>query len=169
VHVIKLDLVRLIVVFIESQCFRHINQLVANVFHISINVYEYCVTKCDLIWHQITLNLASDPNCNDDTSTIEIRTCWEQAATKVLRVQRRHFNEVVIYMIWNKWKERRNRRIFQDTAMDAQQVALKAMDLDKQCLAEKVYITPNYLGLDYFTPWTIKPDILPPELSKPVK
>jgi hypothetical protein len=39
VHVIKLALVILIVVFIKSQCFPHIRQLVYE--------YCYCPTKCD--------------------------------------------------------------------------------------------------------------------------
>jgi hypothetical protein len=61
------------------------------------------------------------------TQLTEIRTWWEQAATKVPRERRRHFNGVVIYTMWNIWKER-NRRIFQDTVMDARQVALKAKE-----------------------------------------
>jgi len=34
---------------------------------------------------------------------------------------------------------------------------------------EKAYITPKLSRVEYFTPQTIKPNILPPELSKPVK
>ena len=34
---------------------------------------------------------------------------------------------------------------------------------------EEVYITPKLSRVEYFIPQTIKPDILPPELSKPVK
>ena len=61
------------------------------------------------------------------TQPIEITTWWEQTATKVPRERRRQFNGVVIYTMWNIWKET-NRRIFQDAAMDARQVALKAKE-----------------------------------------
>ena len=61
------------------------------------------------------------------TQPTEIRTWWEQAATKVPKERRRHFNGVVIYTMWNIWKER-NGRIFQVAAMDDRQVALKAKE-----------------------------------------
>ena len=48
-------------------------------------------------------------------------------AATVPRQRWRHFNGVAIYTMWNIWKET-NRRIFQDAAMDARQVALKAKE-----------------------------------------
>lgn len=65
----------------------------------------------------------------------EISAWWEEAAPKVSRERRRHFNGMVIYTMWNIWKER-NRRIFQGMAMDARQVALKAKeDIDMRSRA----------------------------------
>jgi hypothetical protein len=60
----RLALVRLIMVFIESQRFTHIRQLVYE--------YCYCPTKCDLIWHQ--------------TQPTEIRTWWDQAGLRVIKL-----------------------------------------------------------------------------------
>ena len=40
-----------------------------------------------------------------------IRAWWEQGAANITRQRRRHFNGVIIYTMWNIWKEI-NRRIF---------------------------------------------------------
>lgn len=42
--------------------------------------------------------------------------------SKVPKQERRRFNGVVIYIVWNLWKER-NRRIFENVHKTAQQVA----------------------------------------------
>jgi len=54
------------------------------------------------------------------------RTCfanwWEEAASKVPKQDRRQFNGIIIYIVWNLWKER-NRRIFNNAQKTGQQVA----------------------------------------------
>jgi len=56
-----------------------------------------------------------------------IRAWWEQGAANIPRQRCRHFNGVVIYTMWNIWKER-NRRIFQNLVMDVRQVASKTKE-----------------------------------------
>jgi hypothetical protein len=51
-----------------------------------------------------------------------IGTWWEEIASKVPKQERRRFNGVFIYIVWNLWKER-NRRIFENVHKMAQQVA----------------------------------------------
>ena len=75
-----------------------------------------------LAWKHFDTNLI-----RPQTQPTEIRTWWEQVAATVPRQRRRHFNGVAIYTMWNIWKER-NRRIFQNVAMDARQVAFKAKE-----------------------------------------
>jgi len=50
------------------------------------------------------------------------KTEIQYTAARIPRQRRRHFNGVVIYIIWNIWKER-NRRIFDNSSLDANQVA----------------------------------------------
>jgi hypothetical protein len=52
---------------------------------------------------------------------------WEESHAKILKSERRRFNGVVIYTIWNIWKER-NRRIFIGTFETATQVAPRAKE-----------------------------------------
>jgi hypothetical protein len=52
---------------------------------------------------------------------------WEEEASKVPKQDRKRFNGILIYIVWNMWKER-NRRIFESTHMTAQQVALLAKE-----------------------------------------
>jgi hypothetical protein len=47
---------------------------------------------------------------------------WEQAARKIQKQDHRWFNGMVIYIMWNLWKEM-NRRIFENMHKAAQQVA----------------------------------------------
>ncbi|RCV07308.1 hypothetical protein SETIT_1G233500v2 [Setaria italica] len=47
---------------------------------------------------------------------------WEKAARSVPKDKKRHFNGLIIYTMWNIWKER-NRRIFDQKFLTAQQVA----------------------------------------------
>ena len=51
-----------------------------------------------------------------------ISVWWEEAAKTVQKNQRRDFNGLVIYIMWNLWKER-NRRIFENKLQSVQQVA----------------------------------------------
>jgi len=55
----------------------------------------------------------------DPTSIVE---WWEQAASKIQKQDRKRFNGIVIYIMWNLWKER-NRNIFENVHKTAQQVA----------------------------------------------
>ena len=55
-----------------------------------------------------------DPAC--------IAEWWEDAASKIPKQERKCFNGVLIYIVWNLWKER-NRRIFENEFKTAQQVA----------------------------------------------
>jgi hypothetical protein len=52
---------------------------------------------------------------------------WEEEASKVPKQDRKRFNGILIYIVWNLWKER-NRRIFENTHMTAQQVASLAKE-----------------------------------------
>ena len=47
---------------------------------------------------------------------------WEDAASKIPKQEHRRFNGVLIYIVWNLWKER-NMRIFENEFKTAQQVA----------------------------------------------
>ena len=47
---------------------------------------------------------------------------WEDATIKIPKQERRRFNGVLIYIVWNLWKER-NMRIFENEFKTAQQVA----------------------------------------------
>jgi hypothetical protein len=52
---------------------------------------------------------------------------WWEEASKVPKQDRKRFNGILIYIVWNLWKER-NRRIFENTHMTAQQVASLAKE-----------------------------------------
>jgi hypothetical protein len=56
-----------------------------------------------------------------------LATWWEHTTDKVPKQERRCFNGVCIYIVWNLWNER-NRRIFQNVHMRAQQVASMTKD-----------------------------------------
>jgi hypothetical protein len=63
---------------------------------------------------------------------------WEEEASKVPKQDRKRFNGILIYIVWNLWKER-NRRIFENTHMTAQQVAsLAKEDIMQRCRAMNV-------------------------------
>jgi hypothetical protein len=74
-----------------------------------------------------TLNANKYINKRLRVQSSNIRAWWEEEAAKIPRQRRRHFNGVVIYTMWNIWKER-NIRIFQNLVMDAQQVASKTKE-----------------------------------------
>ena len=52
---------------------------------------------------------------------------WEETQAKIPKSDRRRFNGVVVYTLWNIWKER-NRRIFTNTLETAAQVASRAKE-----------------------------------------
>ena len=56
-----------------------------------------------------------------------LKSWWEEAATKIAKQERRRFNGMVIYTLWNIWKER-NRRIFNNAHESALQVALRVKE-----------------------------------------
>jgi hypothetical protein len=56
-----------------------------------------------------------------------LKSWWEEAATKIAKQEKRRFNGMVIYMLWNIWKER-NRRIFDNAHESAMQVALRVKE-----------------------------------------
>ena len=71
-----------------------------------------------------------------DVDPSKINSWWEEAAQKVPKDQRRRFNGMVIYVLWNLWKER-NRRIFENRFQTAKQVAPRAkeeIDMRKRVL-----------------------------------
>jgi hypothetical protein len=47
---------------------------------------------------------------------------WEETASKVPKQDRRRFNGILIYIVWNLWKKR-NMRIFENEYKTVQQVA----------------------------------------------
>ena len=55
-----------------------------------------------------------------------LKSWWDGAAAKIAKEKRR-FNGMVIYTLWNIWKER-NRRIFNNTHESAMQVALRVKE-----------------------------------------
>jgi hypothetical protein len=65
----------------------------------------------------------------DPTSIAE---WWEQTASKIQKRDRRRFNNIVIYIMWNLWKEG-NGRIFENMHKTAQQVA----SLTKEDIAQR--------------------------------
>jgi len=68
-----------------------------------------------LSWENFTVQLSQqDSTC--------IAKWWEEAASKVPKQDHRRFNGVLIYIVWNLWKER-NRRIFENGYRTVQQVA----------------------------------------------
>jgi len=52
---------------------------------------------------------------------------WEEEASKVPKQERKRFNGILIYIVWNLWKER-NRMIFENAHMTAQQVTSLAKE-----------------------------------------
>ncbi|KAG0515570.1 hypothetical protein BDA96_10G289700 [Sorghum bicolor] len=54
---------------------------------------------------------------------------WGEEASKVPKQECKWFNGILIYIVWNLWKER-NRRIFGNAHMTAQQVASVMAEVD---------------------------------------
>ena len=61
------------------------------------------------------------------TSFNSINDWWEAVNKLVPKESRRSFNGMAIYIMWNVWKER-NRRIFEQKYLSAQQVASKTKE-----------------------------------------
>jgi len=73
-----------------------------------------------LSWENFDVQLPQqDPQC--------LATWWEDVASKVPKQERRTFNGVLIYVVWNLWKER-NRRIFKNEHKTSEQVAYLAKE-----------------------------------------
>ena len=71
-----------------------------------------------LSWENFDVQLPQqDPQC--------LATWWEYVASKVPKQERRTFNGVLIYVVWNLWKER-NRRIFENEHKTSEQVTYLA-------------------------------------------
>ena len=58
---------------------------------------------------------------------LHLKSWWEEAATKIAKQEKQRFNGMVIYTLWNIWKER-NRRIFNNAHESAMQVALRVKE-----------------------------------------
>jgi len=52
---------------------------------------------------------------------------WEEVQSKITKDNRKRFNGLVIYTVWNIWKER-NRRIFTNTHEMAMRVASRTKE-----------------------------------------
>ena len=75
-----------------------------------------------LVWEDFDTQLSNtqpEPMCIDDW--------WDKAVQKVPIPMKRQFNGVVIYTIWNIWKER-NRQIFKNTSESPMQVASRVRE-----------------------------------------
>ena len=70
-----------------------------------------------LVWEDFDTQIA-----NTQPEPMHIDDWWDKATQKVPKLL-----NVLIYTIWNIWKER-NRRIFQNSSMDARQVASRAKE-----------------------------------------
>jgi hypothetical protein len=53
---------------------------------------------------------------------VHLISWWEKAETKITKGERKRFNGLVIFTLWNLWKKR-NRRIFNNAHESAMQVA----------------------------------------------
>jgi hypothetical protein len=77
------------------------------------------------VWHQILvwegLSLLAQAN---PTHFSSIKDWWEATSSPLLKNQKRDFNDLMIYTMWNICKER-NRRIFENNALTPIQLALK--------------------------------------------
>ena len=73
-----------------------------------------------LSWENFRVHLPQqDPTC--------MANWWEEEASKVPKQERKRFNGILIYIVWNLWKER-NRTIFENAHMTAQQVTSLAKE-----------------------------------------
>jgi hypothetical protein len=59
--------------------------------------------------------------------TGSIHSYWRKCRIKFSNRQRKNFDGIIIYFWWNIWKER-NRRAFQQTSLQANQVASLCKD-----------------------------------------
>jgi hypothetical protein len=91
----------------------------------------YIVLFARAVWRQI---LAWEgvilPTQSDLASATNIQECWEAVTPPLPKNQKRAFNGIVIYTMWNLWKER-NRRIFESVAIPLAQVALRIKDVSQ--------------------------------------
>jgi hypothetical protein len=89
-----------------------------------------------LTWEHFNVQLIQH-----DVDPSEIISWWEAAAQKVPKYQRRRFNGMIIYILWNLWKER-NCRIFENRFQTAEQVASRAKENIE--MRKRALTTPGY-------------------------
>jgi hypothetical protein len=58
---------------------------------------------------------------------VHLSSWWEEAKTKITKGERKRFNGMLIFTLWNVWKER-NRRIFNNAYESAMQVASRVKE-----------------------------------------
>ncbi|KAJ1276395.1 hypothetical protein BS78_05G211800 [Paspalum vaginatum] len=63
----------------------------------------------------------------DPARSPNIMDWWEPAFSSLPKSPKRDFNGIVIYTLWNIWKER-NRRIFENSALTPLQIALRTKE-----------------------------------------
>ncbi|KAJ1259251.1 hypothetical protein BS78_10G139800 [Paspalum vaginatum] len=90
-----------------------------------------------LAWVNFSLPQQIDPN-----SIPNIREWWEKSETLFPKDRRRVFNGVVIYTMWNLWKER-NRRIFKHCSLSSLQVAGKVRECVSLYRSASIYLGSN--------------------------
>jgi len=74
---------------------------------------------------------------------------WEEAQSRIAKNDRRRFNGLVIYTIWNVWKER-NRRIFSNSHETALQVATRTKEDILQWRRAQIWSVQSLLVLLFF-------------------
>ena len=58
---------------------------------------------------------------------VHLISWWEEAETKITKGETKRFNEMVIFTLWDLWKER-NRRIFNNVHESTMQVASRVKE-----------------------------------------
>jgi hypothetical protein len=84
-----------------------------------------CIPFARAVWHQILVwEGLSLPALADPAQFSSIKDWWEATSSPLPNNQKCDFNGLMIYTLWNIWKER-NRRIFENSALTPIQLALR--------------------------------------------